>query len=135
MIRAVCGFAPYEQQAMELLTVSKDEWALKFIKKREPPPSPPLSAHPPPRAQPGLGFRSRGDPAGALAPPPERAAYKYSCAADRAGAERRCGCESEIGAGDTSGLGERGRGGRLAVVGGPKGVTRAPGGLLSFRCL
>ncbi|KAG5197296.1 hypothetical protein MG293_018708 [Ovis ammon polii] len=34
MIRAVCGFAPYEQQAMELLTVSKDEWALKFIKKR-----------------------------------------------------------------------------------------------------
>ncbi|KAL1764175.1 60S ribosomal protein L36 [Sigmodon hispidus] len=30
MIWEVCGFAPYEQQAMELLKVSKD----KFIKKR-----------------------------------------------------------------------------------------------------
>ena len=30
----VCGFAPYEWRAMELLTVSRDERALKFIKKR-----------------------------------------------------------------------------------------------------
>nr|XP_020854665.1 60S ribosomal protein L36-like [Phascolarctos cinereus] len=30
MIREVCGFAPYERWAMELLKVSKD----KFIKKR-----------------------------------------------------------------------------------------------------
>ncbi|KAB0368704.1 hypothetical protein FD755_019738 [Muntiacus reevesi] len=35
MIWEVCGFTPYEQQAMELLKVSKDTWALKFIKKRE----------------------------------------------------------------------------------------------------
>ncbi|XP_006903371.1 PREDICTED: 60S ribosomal protein L36-like [Elephantulus edwardii] len=34
MVREVCGFAPYEQRAMELLQVSKDKWALKFIKKR-----------------------------------------------------------------------------------------------------
>uniref|UniRef100_A0A8C2SHC7 Large ribosomal subunit protein eL36 n=1 Tax=Capra hircus TaxID=9925 RepID=A0A8C2SHC7_CAPHI len=34
MIRAVCGFAPYEQQAMELLKVFKDKRARKFIKKR-----------------------------------------------------------------------------------------------------
>ncbi|XP_039092259.1 60S ribosomal protein L36-like [Hyaena hyaena] len=34
MIREVCGFAPYERQAMELLKVSKDKRALKFIKKR-----------------------------------------------------------------------------------------------------
>ncbi|XP_058282305.1 large ribosomal subunit protein eL36-like [Hylobates moloch] len=34
MIREVCGFAPYEQRAMELLKVSKDKRALKFIKKR-----------------------------------------------------------------------------------------------------
>ena len=33
-MRAVCGFAPHEPRAMELLTVSKDEWALKVIKKR-----------------------------------------------------------------------------------------------------
>ncbi|XP_074051116.1 large ribosomal subunit protein eL36-like [Macrotis lagotis] len=31
-IREVCGFAPYERQAMELLKVSKDKGALKFIK-------------------------------------------------------------------------------------------------------
>uniref|UniRef100_H0XLV7 Large ribosomal subunit protein eL36 n=1 Tax=Otolemur garnettii TaxID=30611 RepID=H0XLV7_OTOGA len=30
----VYGFAPYEQRAMELLNVSKDKKALKFIKKR-----------------------------------------------------------------------------------------------------
>ncbi|ELW47300.1 60S ribosomal protein L36 [Tupaia chinensis] len=29
----VCGFAPYEKRAMELLKVSKDKCALKFIKK------------------------------------------------------------------------------------------------------
>ncbi|KAK2109757.1 60S ribosomal protein L36 [Saguinus oedipus] len=34
MIREVCGLAPYEQCAMELLKVSKDKWALKLIKKR-----------------------------------------------------------------------------------------------------
>ncbi|XP_027699233.1 60S ribosomal protein L36-like [Vombatus ursinus] len=34
MIREVCGFAPYERWAMELLKVSKDKPALKFIKKR-----------------------------------------------------------------------------------------------------
>ncbi|XP_037592829.1 60S ribosomal protein L36-like [Cebus imitator] len=34
MIREVCGFAPYDWHAMELLKVSKDKWALKFIKKR-----------------------------------------------------------------------------------------------------
>ncbi|XP_057580220.1 60S ribosomal protein L36-like [Hippopotamus amphibius kiboko] len=34
MIQEVCGFAPYERRAMELLKVSKDKWALKFIKKR-----------------------------------------------------------------------------------------------------
>uniref|UniRef100_A0A2K5RD74 Large ribosomal subunit protein eL36 n=1 Tax=Cebus imitator TaxID=2715852 RepID=A0A2K5RD74_CEBIM len=30
----VCGFARYEQRAMELLKVSKDKQALKIIKKR-----------------------------------------------------------------------------------------------------
>ncbi|XP_004717063.1 fibroblast growth factor 22 [Echinops telfairi] len=34
MIQEVCGFAPYERRAMELLMVSKDKRALKFIKKR-----------------------------------------------------------------------------------------------------
>ncbi|XP_062040126.1 large ribosomal subunit protein eL36-like [Lepus europaeus] len=34
IIREVCGFAPYECHAMELLNVSKDKRALKFIKKR-----------------------------------------------------------------------------------------------------
>uniref|UniRef100_A0A8C9IH95 60S ribosomal protein L36 n=1 Tax=Piliocolobus tephrosceles TaxID=591936 RepID=A0A8C9IH95_9PRIM len=34
MIREVCGFAPYERRAMELLKVSKDKRALKLIKKR-----------------------------------------------------------------------------------------------------
>ncbi|KAL0618249.1 60S ribosomal protein L36 [Plecturocebus cupreus] len=34
MIREVCGFASYETCAMELLKVSKDKRALKFIKKR-----------------------------------------------------------------------------------------------------
>ncbi|XP_037657933.1 60S ribosomal protein L36-like [Choloepus didactylus] len=34
MIREVCGFTPYEQCAMELLKVSKDKRALKFIKKK-----------------------------------------------------------------------------------------------------
>ncbi|XP_045399415.1 60S ribosomal protein L36-like [Lemur catta] len=34
MIRQVCGFAPYERRAMELLKVSKDKRALEFIKKR-----------------------------------------------------------------------------------------------------
>ncbi|XP_037591501.1 60S ribosomal protein L36-like [Cebus imitator] len=34
IIREVCGFAPYERQVMELLKVSKEKWALKFIKER-----------------------------------------------------------------------------------------------------
>ncbi|KAK2090983.1 hypothetical protein P7K49_030267 [Saguinus oedipus] len=34
MIWEVCGFAPYKRRAMELLKVSKDKRALKFIKKR-----------------------------------------------------------------------------------------------------
>ncbi|XP_059021183.1 large ribosomal subunit protein eL36-like [Mustela lutreola] len=34
MIREVCGFAPYERRAMELLKECKDKRALKFIKKR-----------------------------------------------------------------------------------------------------
>nr|XP_034985959.1 60S ribosomal protein L36-like [Zootoca vivipara] len=34
MIREVCGFAPYERRAMELLKVSKDKRALKCIKKK-----------------------------------------------------------------------------------------------------
>ncbi|XP_043824579.1 60S ribosomal protein L36-like [Dromiciops gliroides] len=35
MIREVCGFAPYKRWAMELLKVSKDKRALKFIKKKK----------------------------------------------------------------------------------------------------
>nr|XP_039334833.1 60S ribosomal protein L36-like [Saimiri boliviensis boliviensis] len=34
MILEECGFAPYERHTMELLKVSKDKQALKFIKKR-----------------------------------------------------------------------------------------------------
>jgi len=34
IVREVCGFAAYERRAMELLKVSKDKRALKFIKKR-----------------------------------------------------------------------------------------------------
>ncbi|KAB0366391.1 hypothetical protein FD754_010547 [Muntiacus muntjak] len=34
MSKEVCGFTPYEQRAMELLMVSRDEQVLKFIKKR-----------------------------------------------------------------------------------------------------
>ncbi|KAM5320501.1 large ribosomal subunit protein eL36-like [Glossophaga mutica] len=34
VIREVCGFALYEQYGMELLRVSEDKGALKFIKKR-----------------------------------------------------------------------------------------------------
>jgi len=34
IIREVCGHAPYEKRAMELLRVSKDKRALKFLKKR-----------------------------------------------------------------------------------------------------
>jgi len=30
----VCGHAPYEKRAMELLKVSKDKRALKFLKRR-----------------------------------------------------------------------------------------------------
>ncbi|GFS46564.1 60S ribosomal protein L36 [Nephila pilipes] len=34
LVREVCGFAPYEKRAIELLRVSKDKRALKFCKKR-----------------------------------------------------------------------------------------------------
>nr|ABR23500.1 ribosomal protein L36 [Ornithodoros parkeri] len=34
IVREVCGFAPFERRAMELLKVSRDKRALKFIKKR-----------------------------------------------------------------------------------------------------
>jgi len=34
LVREVCGFAPYEKRAMELLRISKDKRALKFCKKR-----------------------------------------------------------------------------------------------------
>ncbi|XP_003737729.1 60S ribosomal protein L36 [Galendromus occidentalis] len=34
LVREVTGFAPYERRAMELLKVSKDKRALKFLKKR-----------------------------------------------------------------------------------------------------
>jgi len=34
IVREVCGFAPYERRAMELLKISKDKRALKFCKKR-----------------------------------------------------------------------------------------------------
>ncbi|KAM7127161.1 large ribosomal subunit protein eL36-like [Molossus nigricans] len=34
MIWEVCGFVPHEPHAIELLKVSKDKRALKFIKKR-----------------------------------------------------------------------------------------------------
>lgn len=34
IVREVCGHAPFERRAMELLKVSKDKRALKFIKKR-----------------------------------------------------------------------------------------------------
>ena len=34
VIPEVCGFAPYEHRTLELLKVSKDKRALKFIKKR-----------------------------------------------------------------------------------------------------
>ena len=30
----VCGFAPYEKRALELLKINKDKRALKFVKKR-----------------------------------------------------------------------------------------------------
>lgn len=33
-MREVCGNAPYEKRAMELLKVSKDKRALKFLKRR-----------------------------------------------------------------------------------------------------
>jgi len=34
IVREVSGFAPYERRAMELLKVSKDKRALKFVKRR-----------------------------------------------------------------------------------------------------
>ena len=35
MLPEVCGFAPYERPATELLKVSEDKSALKFVKKQE----------------------------------------------------------------------------------------------------
>lgn len=34
VVREVMGFAPYEKRTIELLKVSKDKRALKFLKKR-----------------------------------------------------------------------------------------------------
>ena len=34
LVREVCGFAPYEKRTVELLKVSKDKRALKFLKKK-----------------------------------------------------------------------------------------------------
>ncbi|CAG2114349.1 unnamed protein product [Medioppia subpectinata] len=34
IVREVCGFAPYERRCMELLKISKDKRALKFLKRR-----------------------------------------------------------------------------------------------------
>ncbi|KAK6102673.1 60S ribosomal protein L36 [Brugia pahangi] len=34
LIREVAGFAPYERRTMELLRISKDKKALKFLKRR-----------------------------------------------------------------------------------------------------
>lgn len=34
LVREVMGFAPYEKRTIELLKVSKDKRALKFLKKR-----------------------------------------------------------------------------------------------------
>ncbi|OQR72352.1 60S ribosomal protein L36-like [Tropilaelaps mercedesae] len=34
IVREVTGYAPYERRAIELLKVSKDKRALKFLKKR-----------------------------------------------------------------------------------------------------
>lgn len=34
LVREVTGFAPYERRVMELLRISKDKKALKFLKKR-----------------------------------------------------------------------------------------------------
>ncbi|KAF5278928.1 hypothetical protein FQR65_LT15487 [Abscondita terminalis] len=34
LVREVLGYAPYEKRAMELLKVSKDKRALKFLKRR-----------------------------------------------------------------------------------------------------
>merc|ERR1711931_496597 len=34
IVTEVCGFAPYEKRALELLKINKDKRALKFVKKR-----------------------------------------------------------------------------------------------------
>ncbi|KAL7637168.1 UNVERIFIED_CONTAM: hypothetical protein RMT77_011880 [Armadillidium vulgare] len=34
IVREVCGYAPYEKRTIELLKVSKDKRALKFLKKK-----------------------------------------------------------------------------------------------------
>jgi large subunit ribosomal protein L36e len=34
LVREITGFAPYERRVMELLRISKDKKALKFLKKR-----------------------------------------------------------------------------------------------------
>uniref|UniRef100_A0A915II33 60S ribosomal protein L36 n=1 Tax=Romanomermis culicivorax TaxID=13658 RepID=A0A915II33_ROMCU len=34
IVREVCGQAPYEKRAIELLRISKDKKALKYLKKR-----------------------------------------------------------------------------------------------------
>lgn len=34
VVREIAGFAPYERRTMELLRISRDKKALKFLKKR-----------------------------------------------------------------------------------------------------
>lgn len=34
LVREITGFAPYERRVLELLRISKDKRALKFLKKR-----------------------------------------------------------------------------------------------------
>ena len=34
LVREVVGFSPYEKRAMELLRISRDKRALKFLKKK-----------------------------------------------------------------------------------------------------
>ena len=83
MIRQVCGFAPYERRAMELLKVSKDKRALKFIKKR-------VGGIPVRRPGLGLGAQAHG-------PPCPAGGDTYPREEEERGAEQRLGRHEESG--------------------------------------